>query len=54
MYVCKIIDDYLMREIRDSYCICEIVRQVVYSVKNVIDFPIPSRDVTYQTLPGWE
>jgi hypothetical protein len=24
-----------------------------YSVKNVSDFPVPSRDVTYQTLPAW-
>jgi hypothetical protein len=22
--------------------------------KKVVDFPIPSRDVTNQTLPGWE
>jgi hypothetical protein len=22
-----------------------------YAVKKVIDFPVPSRDVTYQTLP---
>jgi hypothetical protein len=24
------------------------------TVKNVIDFPVPRRDVTYQTLPGRE
>jgi hypothetical protein len=23
-----------------------------YTVKKVNDFPVPSRDVTYQTLPG--
>jgi hypothetical protein len=23
-----------------------------YTVKKVIDFPVPNRDVTYQTLPG--
>jgi hypothetical protein len=23
-----------------------------YTVKNVVDFPVPSRDVTNQTLPG--
>ncbi len=26
----------------------------MHSKKNVIDFPVPSRDVTYQTLPGRE
>jgi hypothetical protein len=26
----------------------------VYTVKKVIVFPVPSRDVTNQTLPGWE
>jgi hypothetical protein len=25
-----------------------------YTVKKVINFPVPSRDVTYQTLPGRE
>ncbi len=25
-----------------------------YTVKKVIFFPVPSRDVTYQTLPGRE
>ncbi len=25
-----------------------------YTVKKVNDFPVPSRDVTYQTLPGRE
>jgi hypothetical protein len=25
-----------------------------YTVKKVIDFPVPGRDVTYQTLPGRE
>jgi hypothetical protein len=25
-----------------------------YTVKKVRDFPVPSRDVTYQTLPGGE
>jgi hypothetical protein len=25
-----------------------------YTVKKVTDFPVPSRDVTNQTLPGWE
>jgi hypothetical protein len=25
-----------------------------YTVKNVNDFPVPSRDVTHQTLPGGE
>jgi hypothetical protein len=25
-----------------------------YTVKKVSGFPLPSRDVTYQTLPGWE
>jgi hypothetical protein len=24
----------------------------MYTVKKVIDFPVPSRDVTYQTLAG--
>jgi hypothetical protein len=26
----------------------------LYTIKNVIVFPVPSRDVTNQTLPGWE
>jgi hypothetical protein len=26
----------------------------LYTVKKVSDFPVPSRDVTYLTLPGWE
>ncbi len=25
-----------------------------YTVKKVTDFPVPSRDATYQTLPGGE
>jgi hypothetical protein len=25
-----------------------------YTLKKVKDFSVPSRDVTYQTLPGWE
>jgi hypothetical protein len=25
-----------------------------YTVKKVSDFPVPSWDVTFQTLPGWE
>ncbi len=28
--------------------------QLQYTVKKVSDFPVPSRDVTYQTLPGRE
>ncbi len=28
--------------------------QLRYTVKKVNDFPVPSRDVTYQTLPGRE
>ena len=27
---------------------------VLYTVKNISDFPVPSRDVTYQTLPDRE
>jgi hypothetical protein len=27
---------------------------LAYTVKKVIDFFVPSRDVTYQTLPGRE
>jgi hypothetical protein len=27
---------------------------ISYTVKKVIDFPVPSRDVTNQTLPGQE
>jgi hypothetical protein len=26
----------------------------VYTVKKFFDIPVPRRDVTYQTLPGWE
>ncbi len=26
----------------------------IYTVKKVIDFSVPGRDVTYQTLPGGE
>jgi hypothetical protein len=26
----------------------------IYTVKKVLDFPVPSRDVTYHTLPGRE
>ena len=26
----------------------------IYTVKKVSDISVPSRDVTYQTLPGWE
>ncbi len=29
-------------------------RSVVYTVKKVRGFPVPSRDVTYQTFPGRE
>ncbi len=25
-----------------------------YTVKKVSGFPVPGRDVTYQTLPGWK
>ncbi len=28
--------------------------QLQYTVKKVSGFPVPSRDVTYQTLPGLE
>jgi hypothetical protein len=28
--------------------------RTTYTVKKVTYFPISSRDVTYQTLPGWE
>jgi hypothetical protein len=32
-----------------------VARRYLYTVKKkVIDFPVPSRDVTYQTLPGQE
>jgi hypothetical protein len=31
-----------------------LYRFLLYTVKKVIDFPVPSRDVTYQTLPGRE
>jgi hypothetical protein len=27
---------------------------ILYTVKKANDFPVPSRDVTYQTLPGRE
>ncbi len=26
----------------------------VYTVKKASDIPVPSRDVTYRTLPGWK
>jgi hypothetical protein len=26
----------------------------LYTVKKIVDFPVPRRDVTNQTLPGWE
>ncbi len=32
--------------------VLEIPSNYQYTVKKVIDFPVPSRDVTYQTLPG--
>jgi hypothetical protein len=27
---------------------------LIYTVKKVLDFPVPCRDVTYHTLPGRE
>jgi len=30
------------------------VEEAAYTVKKVIAFPVPSRDVIYQTLPGRE
>ncbi len=29
-------------------------QHLMYTVKKLFDFPVPSRDVTYQTLPGRE
>ena len=31
-----------------------VAKMILYTVKKVTDFPVPSRDVTNQTLPGWE
>jgi hypothetical protein len=31
-----------------------ILNEYMIDVKKVIDFPVPSWDVTYQTLPGRE
>ncbi len=31
---------------------CE--NDIIHCKKKVTDFPVPSRDVTIQTLPGWE
>jgi hypothetical protein len=26
----------------------------IHTVKKISDIPVPSRDITYQTLPGWK
>ncbi len=38
----------------DFLAIMYILYVDMYTVKNVSGFPVPSRDVTYQTLPGRE
>ena len=51
--------DSLLRSVGAVPELCRALRQVTllqspYTVKNVNDFPVPSRDVTDQTLPGQE
>jgi hypothetical protein len=52
--MCKLLNVYTTRQVATFFDKAVVIQAHLYTVKKVIIFPVPRRDVINQTLPGQE